>query len=78
MIKKHKKKSLHFLIRAGKLHRDHHDDRHPVSAPGPLQDPRVHQEMVQRSKGAHLDDNDHQHRCHVQEETWETAQKSGD
>ena len=52
-----------YLLVSGKLLRDNLVHGRPLPAAGPLQDPRVHQEVEHDAEGdgAHLHDHDHQY-----------------
>ena len=52
-------------------------NRRAIPPIGPLQDPRVHQEVEHDAEGdgAHLHDNDHQYWRHVQEEAWQATKE---
>ena len=55
-------------------------NRRAIPPIGPLQDPRVHQEVeheLEEGAGAGDDDDDHQHRHHVQEEAGQASEEQG-
>ena len=70
-------KRLHF---AGPMSRGDPHNRRAIPPIGPLQDPRVHQEVeheLEEGAGTGDDDDDHQHRHHVQEEAGQASEEQG-
>ena len=65
---------------AGPMSRGDPHNRRAIPPIGPLQDPRVHQEVeheLEAGAGAGDDDDDHQHRHHVQEEAGQASEEQG-